>query len=198
MELAGAQEIIATYGYAALFAGTFLEGETFFILGGIAARQGLLDPIGVALAALGGAFLGDNFFFLLGRWKGALLLARSRRLARKAVAARRLVRRHAVLLLLLSRFLYGLRTVIPLCCGAAGLHPLKFLLLNLVSALCWTALFGGLGYYFGGWLMGNADAMRGLQMAALLAVAVVVLGLIAARLVQRRLLGPEGRSGPTS
>lgn len=191
MELGAVQQAVASYGYLALFAGTFLEGESFFILGGIAARQGLLDPCAVALTALGGGLLGDQLFFLLGRWRGAELLSRSRRLARKAVAARRLVRRHAVPLMLLSRFLYGLRTVIPLACGTAGIPLGRFLLLNFISALLWTLCFGSLGYWFGGWMVANLGAVQGLQVVVLMLAAVVGLGMVAARLVQRRLAGPD-------
>lgn len=198
MDIGAVQEVVATYGYAALFAGTFLEGESFFILGGVAARQGLLDPYLVALTAMAGGFLGDQIFFLLGRWRGAELLGRSRRLARKAVVARRLVRRHAVPLMLLSRFLYGLRTVIPLACGTAGIPLGRFLLLNFVSALLWMLCFGSLGYWFGGWVVANLGAMQGLQVVALLLVAVVGFGMVAARLVQRRLAGPADPDPPTS
>mgnify|MGYP000507152645 CR=1 FL=1 len=121
MENLTIQQLIADYGYWALFAGTFMEGETFFLLGGIAARQGMLSPWGVALAALAGGFVGDQVFFLLGKWRGVELLSSSRRLARKAVKVRSLVRRHALALMLLSRFLYGFRMVIPLACGTSGM-----------------------------------------------------------------------------
>lgn len=191
MDFSTVQEAVANYGYLALFAGTFVEGESFFILGGVAARHGLLDPWLVALAAMGGGFAGDQIFFLLGRWRGVDLLARSRRMARKAVRVRRLVRRHAVILMLSSRFLYGLRTVVPLACGVAGIPPLRFLLLNLVSALLWTLCFGSLGYWLGGWMVEHLGAMRGLQVVALLLVAVVGLSILAARIIQRRLAGPD-------
>lgn len=187
MDTAQIQQAIATYGYLALFLGTFLEGEVFFILGGVAARHGLLDPWYTALAALSGAFAGDNLFFFLGYFRGARLLARPWGLARKVVAARGLVRRHAVALMLSSRFLYGLRMVVPLACGTSGVSPWRFLLLNLVSALSWTLCFSCLGYFFGGWIVGHLGAARGLQMVGLLLLAVVALGVLVTRLVQRRL-----------
>lgn len=186
MDSADIQRAIATYGYLALFVGTFLEGEVFFILGGVAARQGLLDPILMALAALGGAFAGDNLFFFLGRFQGARLLARPWRLGRKVVAARCLVRRHAVPLMLLSRFLYGLRMVVPLACGTAGVPPWRFVLLNLVSALSWTLCFSCLGYFGGGWIVARLGAVKGLQMLAIALPALVGLGILATRLAQRR------------
>jgi membrane protein DedA with SNARE-associated domain len=188
MEMTVIQKAIADYGYWALFAGTFLEGETFFLLGGVAAHQGLLNPWGVAAAAMAGGFLGDQIFFLLGRWRGVELLARSRRLVRKAVVARRLVRRHAVPLMLLSRFLYGLRMIVPLVCGVARIHPLVFMALNLVSALSWALVFGGLGYLFSGWVLAHLDSLRGLAALAGLVLVVLLGAAILGRWLQRRLL----------
>lgn len=189
MEAQAIQQIIADYGYWALFAGTFMEGETFFLLGGIAARQGMLDPWGVALAALAGGFVGDQVFFLLGKWRGVELIARSRRLARKAVKARSLVRRHAVALVLFSRFLYGFRMVIPLACGTSGIHWLTFMGLNFISAVAWTLLFGGLGYLFGGWVTAHMDYMSALPKLAVVLLGALALTFIAGRLLRRKLLG---------
>lgn len=191
MEMTVIQKAIADYGYWALFAGTFLEGETFFLLGGVAAHQGLLNPWGVAAAAMAGGFLGDQLFFLLGLWRGVEMMARSRRLARKAVVARRLVRRHAVPLMLMSRFLYGLRMVIPLACGAARIHPLLFLTLNLVSALIWALVFGGLGYLFSGWVLAHLDSLSGLTALAGLVVVVLAVAAVLGRWLLRRLLKKE-------
>ena len=58
---------LASYGYLALWLGTFLEGETILVLGGVAAHQGYLKLTGVILAAFAGSFMGDQLFFFLGR-----------------------------------------------------------------------------------------------------------------------------------
>ena len=200
MENLTIQQLIADYGYWALFAGTFMEGETFFLLGGIAARQGMLSPWGVALAALAGGFVGDQVFFLLGKWRGVELLSSSRRLARKAVKVRSLVRRHALALMLLSRFLYGFRMVIPLACGTSGIHWLTFLGLNFISAVAWTLVFGGLGYVFGGWVTEHMDFMTALPKLAVVVLGILALTLFVGRWLRRNLLGesPDSKddSGP--
>jgi len=188
MDLSVIQQAIAEHGYWALFVGTFFEGETFFILAGIAARKGLLNPYYVALTAMLGGFIGDQFFFALGRWRGAEVFTWSSSIARKAVEARRLIRRHAVLLILLSRFLIGLRMIIPLACGMAGIPLWRFLLLNFVSALAWCLVFGGLGYLFGGIIFDQMDLIKGLQMVVVLVVAVLVVSYVLMKLIKRRLM----------
>ncbi len=44
--------LITQYGYLALLIGCIAEGETFTLLGGVAAHEGLLNFVGVVRAAL--------------------------------------------------------------------------------------------------------------------------------------------------
>ena len=181
------EQAITTYGYWALFVGTFLEGETFFLLAGIAARKQLLNPYYVAMAAMAGGFIGDQVFFFLGLWRGNDVLRLSRRMSRKADEAKKLVRKHAVALILASRFLYGLRMVIPLACGMSRIPPWRFMLLNFVSALLWTVTFGGLGYFFGGWLSNNLSLFKNLQIIVAVLLTVMVGTVVVGRIIRKRL-----------
>ena len=48
------EELITTYGYAAVGIGSFLEGETVLVLGGLAAHRGYLElPWVIVYAFLG-------------------------------------------------------------------------------------------------------------------------------------------------
>jgi membrane protein DedA with SNARE-associated domain len=72
------ETILKTYGYWAIFIGTFAEGETILILGGIAAKLGYLALPWVILAAFVGGLCGDQLFFtwaapiVRGSWPGFL------------------------------------------------------------------------------------------------------------------------------
>ena len=70
------EQFIAHYGYLALFVGTFLEGETILVLGGLAAQQGLLELPWVMAAAFSGSLLGYQLAFFVGRRWGRRILAR--------------------------------------------------------------------------------------------------------------------------
>ena len=69
-------QLLADYGYLAVFVGSLLEGETVLVLAGFAAHQGYLSlPLVLAVAFVGGT-LGDQIFFWLGRAWGQSLLDR--------------------------------------------------------------------------------------------------------------------------
>lgn len=68
---------LAQYGYLALFLGTFLEGESFLLLAGFLSSRGYLSFTGVILVSFSGAFLGNLFYYALGRWRGNSLLLKA-------------------------------------------------------------------------------------------------------------------------
>jgi membrane protein DedA with SNARE-associated domain len=61
--------VIGSYGYIALFLGTFVEGETILLMAGFAAHLGYLYLPWVILVAFLGSLSGDQVFFLL--WASA-------------------------------------------------------------------------------------------------------------------------------
>jgi phosphatidylglycerol lysyltransferase len=52
-------------------------------------------------------------------------------------------------LLLMSRFLFGFRIVIPAACGALGMPVARFTFLNIVAGVLWVIPTTVAGYYFG-------------------------------------------------
>jgi membrane protein DedA with SNARE-associated domain len=124
-----------------------VEGEIYYSKAAADAMMGKLNWAGVWCAgALGGA-IGDQiwFYVLRGRihW-----FDRFPRLARVRGAVSARVHANEEVMILVSRFLPGLRTAIPIACAYANVRPLKFSLLNLVSAFAWAGailLFVALG-----------------------------------------------------
>jgi membrane protein DedA with SNARE-associated domain len=143
------REYLELYGYWVLFIGTFLEGEAVLIMAGFLAFQGYLNLAGVIATAFAGSFLGDQFYFYLGYYKGKALLRRFHSIARKFREALRLIEKYGTLVAFISRFTYGLRIVLPIILGVTTLPPRTFLWINMASALSWSVAFSLGGYLFG-------------------------------------------------
>jgi membrane protein DedA with SNARE-associated domain len=137
------------YGYWVLFIGTFLEGEMILIMAGFLAFQGYLDIKGVIMTSFVGSFLGDQFYFYLGYYKGKSLLRRFHSIARKLREALRLIEKYGMLVAFISRYTYGFRIVLPIILGVTSLPPRTFMWINLLSALSWAIIFSLAGYIFG-------------------------------------------------
>ncbi|MBM7342474.1 DedA family protein [Pantoea coffeiphila] len=141
--------LITEYGYWALFIGCLAEGETFTLLGGVAAHEGLLHYGWVLLVTACGGILGDTALFFLGRYYGTSILKRFKKHEDKITSANQLIRKRPVLFVIGVRFMYGLRIVGPIIIGASRLRPATFLMLNVIGALLWATLFVSLGYLGG-------------------------------------------------
>ncbi|WHZ11726.1 MAG: lipoprotein B [Burkholderiaceae bacterium] len=169
-------DLIRNYGYLAVAAGTFLEGETILILAGAAASLGRLSLPGVIAVATMASFAGDQLYFHLGRRYGARLLARFPSLQSRTTRARALLERHHVLVILAIRFLYGLRVAGPVAIGMSDVPWLRFVALNLAGAMVWAAAIASAGYWVGQALvplLGAIDAdelwgLAGLLLCAML------------------------------
>ena len=143
------EQLIESFGYLALFVGTFLEGETVLVLAGFAAQRGHLALPWVMVVAFAGSLLGDQLFFLLGRWKGKAFLDRRVSWRPRVEQANRLLERHHTWILLGFRFLYGLRSVIPFVIGTTRIPTGRFIVLTVIGGIVWAVVVGWLGYLFG-------------------------------------------------
>ena len=143
------QSIIENYGYAAILIGTFLEGETILVLGGLAAHQGYLVLTWVILAAFLGSLCGDQLFFYLGRRHSQAVLSRRPSWKSKTEKVHKMMNQFQTPMILSFRFLYGLRTVAPFVIGMSPVSVKKFILLNAAGALVWATAIASGGYFFG-------------------------------------------------
>jgi membrane protein DedA with SNARE-associated domain len=151
--------------------------EVAIILAGVLSAQGLLHA-GLAFAAcVVGAILGDSIIYSIGHRWGHNLLAYHPRLARLLRAEREkrfenAIEQHAFKVMLLSRFLVGVRAPVYLATGVVRLPFRLFLLYDLICATLVVSLFFGLAYLFGDHV---AKWARDAELAATLLIALVVL-----------------------
>ncbi|MFP1681504.1 DedA family protein [Alloalcanivorax sp. C16-1] len=168
------QDFLEHFGYLALFLGTFFEGEAVLVLAGFLAFQGYLRLELVVLVAFLGAWSGDQLWYTLGRRYGRGLLARKPRWEQLGEKALVRLRRHPDLWVLGFRFVYGLRTVMPLAIGVSGYPPRRFLLFNGLGAAIWASVLGLAAFHFGNLLeaiLGEVKRYELFVLAALLVLA---------------------------
>ena len=137
---------LAALGPIAIALGAAFEGQTAVIAGGVIARQQILSPAVVVLAAALGSGIVDYMLFVLGR------SFRHTRWVKKVSAkpafdrALGLIERHPTGFILSFRFLFGLRAAGPVAVGVSTVSTRKFAILNAVAAGIWAGAFVALGY----------------------------------------------------
>jgi len=141
--------LLKEYGYIILFIWSFFEGEMGLIMAGILSYTGdMILPIAILVGA-GGGFLGDQFYFYLGRWNKNWVLEELGKHKRQVARAKLLLQKYGGWVIFIQRFLYGMRTIIPMTIGLTGYDPRRFAFLNLISALIWASISIIPAYLFG-------------------------------------------------
>jgi len=132
--------LAAIVPYVGVCTAAMIEGEVAYVIAATLVGRGYLDPLGVVVAGAAGAAAGDQFYFYLLRGRLRRWLDRFEAVARRGHRLAAQVQRHQVPMVLLIRFAPGLRIALAAACAYAGVTPLRFTLLNIVSAVCWAVI----------------------------------------------------------
>jgi membrane protein DedA with SNARE-associated domain len=144
-----AQQIIDQYGYWALFAGTFAEGEAIFIAAAALAAAGLLEPWKVIVVAAIGAFIGHLFFFAIGRWRGMRIINSFEFLRTHHPKANKVLDHYAHWSIFMFQYLYGTRIVAAIMFGCSSIEFWRFFLLQIVNCITWAMVVYAAGHFLG-------------------------------------------------
>jgi membrane protein DedA with SNARE-associated domain len=185
----------ASYGYVGITLFLILTGcglplpeEVAIIAAGVAAAAGALNPWGALAACLVGAVVGDSAMYLIGRQFGKGLLERHPLWARMINVDREkqiegLLTKHGAKMLLLARFLIGLRSPFYFAAGVLRANYLRFLITDIICALLVVSLFFGLTFFYGRQIWAG---IRHVEVAITIAVVLAIVVGIVVFLAHRR------------
>lgn len=190
------------FGYLALGL-IFLEdfgvpvpGETVLIIAAVYAGTGRLNIWLVALIGFIAAILGDNVGFAIGHLGGRPLAERygkyifltPERLDKTA----KFFDRHGGKVIVIARFVEGLRQANGIIAGITGMHWKKFVLFNMLGAALWVGLWVSIGYFSGSHIDSIYRAATKYELFFGIAVGVVIVAWIGHRVWKRR-KGPKSK-----
>lgn len=153
--------LIAQYGYLAVFGivgleslGIPLPGETTLITAALyAGATHRISIVGVILAAICGAIIGDNVGYLIGHWGGYRLLVRYGRYIllddAKIKVARYLFLRYGGQVVFFGRFVSILRAYAAFLAGTTRMRWRRFFAFNAAGGIVWASLYGAAAYFLG-------------------------------------------------
>jgi membrane protein DedA with SNARE-associated domain len=158
--LHGLEPTLNQFGYLAVGGvvlsedfGVPVPGETVLILGAVYAGTGRLNIVLVALLGCAGAVLGDNIGFAIGHLGGRRLVERYGRYLfltpERLDKTTRFFERHGGKIIIVARFIEGLRQANGIIAGTTGMRWPRFLIFNAIGAALWVAVWTSVGYFSG-------------------------------------------------
>ena len=140
---------LSTWGYIAV---------AFFSFGGslvVVAAAGVLSYMGemnifIALPiAMVSNFFGDNFLFYLGRYHKEDIKPYFKKHKRKIALSTLIMRKYGVWAIFIQKFLYGIKTIIPLSMAISKYDFKKFAFYNIFASIFFISVIG-VGSYMAG------------------------------------------------
>jgi membrane protein DedA with SNARE-associated domain len=185
------------YGYWAVLLLVLIEdfgipvpGETILIAAAIFAGAGRLNVVTVGIVGFVAAVVGDNIGFAIGHFGGRALALRwgkyifltEERLDRAEV----FFNRHGGKIIVVARFIEGLRQANGIIAGISGMHWRRFLFFNAIGAALWVGTWVTIGYTAGNHIDTIYHYITTYSYYALIAVVVVVVAFIIRHVLRRR------------
>jgi membrane protein DedA with SNARE-associated domain len=188
------------YGYWAIALLILLEnigvpvvpGEFALIAGAIFAGTGRagLNVVAVGVVAVASCFTGAEIGYVIGRFGGRALVLRYGKYVfireHQLDRAEAAVTRYGGTIVVIARFIVGLRELNGIIAGVTGMRWQRFMFYNAVGAMAWVALWVSLGDLAGGHISAiYSDATR-YSLYVLIALVVALAAYIATRVWRRR------------
>jgi membrane protein DedA with SNARE-associated domain/membrane-associated phospholipid phosphatase len=158
--------------------GTVIPGSSIVFVGGALVGLGALEPWPTAAAAVAGAIVGDGLSYWFGHHYRDRIggIWPFHKFPRMLQQGQQYFAGHGGKSIFFGRFLSPVRAIVPVIAGMSRMPPLRFLLINILSALVWAAAHLVPGFVFGASLQ-LAGAVSARLLVLLLLLAGVLWGL---------------------
>lgn len=165
------------YGYIVLFFWSILEGEMGLIMAGIFSHMGDMSlPISIAVGGFGG-FIGDQIYFYIGRFNKRYIHNKLRSQRRKFAIAHLLLKKYGWPVIFVQRYMYGMRTVIPMAIGLTQYSSRQFAIINFISAIFWASITIIPAYFYGAEILNILKWIKAHWYFAIPVIALIIWGI---------------------
>jgi len=138
---------LETWGYFAI--AFFAFGGSLFIVAaaGVFSFMGNMDLTIALSVAIVSNFLGDVFLFYLGKYQKKDIQPYFAKHKRKIALATLIMRKYGVLAIFIQKFLYGIKTLVPLSMALSKYDFKKFIFYNVFASIVFVLTIGFSAYY---------------------------------------------------
>lgn len=170
--------------------GVPVPGETVLIAAAVYAGAGRLNIVAVAVIGFAAAVLGDNIGYAIGRFGGQAVVLRWGKYIfltpERLEKTEAFFNRHGGKIIVVARFIEGLRQANGIIAGVSGMRWLRFLVFNMIGAALWVGCWVCVGYFTGQHITSIYDYITRYSLYALIAAVVLVAAWIIRRVGKHR------------
>ncbi len=139
---------LSTYGYIILAFYSFGGGMVALIGAGILSSMGKMDISTSIFVATVANFIGDSVLFYLSQTNKKEVMGYMQKHKRKIAYTNLLMRKYGWLAVFLQKYIYGVKTLVPIVMGLTKYDFRKFVTLNFFASIVWGLVVGLISFYF--------------------------------------------------
>ena len=162
------EQFIREWGYLALFLYSFGGGFVGLVIAGILSATGDMN-IFISIAVAGSSnFLGDTFLFYIAKKNKNYTKDILNKHRKKIALTRLLIRKYGWGSIILQKYIYGIKTLIPIIIALTNYSFYKFTIFNLIGTIIWALVIGYFAYYMGDTFLNIANEYKNYIIAGVL------------------------------
>jgi membrane protein DedA with SNARE-associated domain len=168
------ESFIHDWGYIALFLYSFGGGMLALAIAGVFSFTGDLNIYYVVAVAALSNFIGDQFLFLIARNNKSYAKSMMSKWGRKIALSHLLMRKYGIWIVFIQKYIYGVKTLVPLAMGLTKFDFKKFSIYNLLASLLWAILVGSISYYLGQVFLDSLEEYKNIGIVTLILLFVLI------------------------
>lgn len=163
-------------GYFLLFVYSFAGGFVGLGTAAVLASMGKMSIVLSIILAGVANFVGSTLLFYFARNSKSEAMVFLKKHRRKLALVHLLMKKHGSWALFIHKFIYGIKTLVPLAAGITKYNARKFIPINMAASFVWAVLVGVAAYFSGSIIL---EALHFIEDYPWLApVVLVILGIL--------------------
>ncbi len=164
------EDIIRDWGYLALFLYSFGGGFVGLVVAGVLSYSGDLNIYISILVAGVSNFLGDQFLFFIARKNKNYAKDMMKKYGRKIALAHIMMRKYGSFVVFVQKYIYGIKTLVPLAMGLTKYSAMKFSVYNAFATLIWACIIGYASFTAGEYVLSLGDDFKYIGLAIIVVI----------------------------
>ena len=154
------EDFIRDWGYIALFLYSFGGGFLGLAVAGVLSFAGDLNIyISILVAGLSN-FVGSQFLFFLARNNKNYANDMMKKHDRKIALAHSLMEKYGSFVIFVQKYIYGIKTLVPLAMGITKYSAIKFSIFNALAAVLWACVIGYASFTAGEYILSLGEDFK--------------------------------------
>jgi len=138
---------LSTWRYIAIAFFSFGGSIVVTAAAGVFASIGKIDLLSAIIVGIIFNFLGGNLLFYMGRYQKKEIMPFLKNHTRKIALVHILFRKYGSFAIIIAKFIYGMKLIVPVSMGISKFNMKKFIVINFLASIVFVITVMILGFY---------------------------------------------------